>query len=488
MSGPYSVFRQAVRRYAPSQLIPAAAAHAARHIDPFVVGNARDWKKGFPPWFYPALIRESVVYGNEYRSRPVMDKDMIDLRNIFMDSPVGIEGSPGEPVIARFIQGISYEQFPYQTSVKEELARTYLLFAHDLFVDGASSFPGPDDWVPVLGGTISEALSASFLFTVGAHKNGGMVDPAWLDTIWDERMEEAVPRSVAAAVLELLTATVDEAKRDAQTVIRDPFAYPRYAYNPLVKTPIISLGDGPRYAPQPQLIQKAMTAENLYYRGIRVWERMQFGKAVGLRVEEYVGRQLMHTGQLDVRPEFRWTKNKVGGIDSSDWFVVTPSATILIECKSARTNPAQRSGTTPGIEATARTLERAFKQLNENATQLLGANPDFAHLPTDRQLVGLIVTAEPFYVANSPDVRALLPDPVIPIMTISLRDLEVLAVLPPDLLGEALTSIVTRDGETYMLPVVLPKVLPTGYDIPENQMLAQAFEDALVPALKGKDL
>ncbi|WP_139244506.1 hypothetical protein [Arthrobacter alpinus] len=411
---------------------------------------------------------------------------MVELRNLFMDAPVGIENSEGENIVARLLQGISYEQFPYQTNVKQELARSYLLFAGELYDGGRPLFPRPNDWAPVLGGTISEALSASFVFAIGAHQNHGIIDPAWLDTIWADDLEMVVPRAVAAAVLDCLSSTVEQAKIDAQTVIRDPFAYPRYAYNPLVRTPIVDFGPGPRFAPQPYFIQTAMTAENLYYRGIQVWEPNQFGKSVGLRVQDYVGRQLCHTGRLDVRPEFRWTRNRVGGIDSSDWFVVTPSATILIECKSVRTNPGMRSGTQEGLIATAAKLERAFEQINENALQLRTGNVQFNHLPTDRQLIGLVVTAEPLYVANSAEVREMLPKAQIPILTISLRDLETLAVLSPEMLGDALCSLVDRESETYIVTLGLRDVLPEGFEIPENALLDRAFEDAILPRLRDR--
>lgn len=481
----YSTFRQAVRRYPPSRLLPFASGHAARRLDPFKGETPGEWKRGFAPWFYSALARESILYGTERRYRPVTDDDMIELRNLFMDTPVGIENSAEEHVLARFVQGISYEQFPYQTNVRRELARSYLLFGADLDDGGRPLFPRPEDWVPLLGGTISEALSASFVFAVGAHKNGGIVDPRWLDTIWTEDLEAVLPRSAAAAVLDRLSATVELAKKDALTVISDPFAYPRYAYNPLVSTPILDLGPGPRFAPQPYFLQTAMTAENLYYKGIKVWDRHQFGKAVGLRVQDYVGRQLRHTGQLHVEPEFRWTKNRVGGIDSSDWFVVTPSATLIIECKSARTNPEMRSGTLEGLALTASRLQKAFDQINENAAQLLAGNPQFSHLPADRPLIGLVVTAEPLYVANSAAVREMLPKPEIPIFTISLRDLEMLAVLSPDMLGDSLCALVERGTEIYLLGLGLGDVFPKGFEVPANALLDLAFEDAVLPRLRG---
>lgn len=484
----YSYFRQAVKRHAPSELLPFAAAHAAQHLDLSIGGMKDEWRTKFPPWFYSALARESIVYGSEQRSKPVTNDVMRYLRNLFVDSPVGIEDSDDARILARFMQGISYEQFPYQTSVKEELARSFLLFSPELQNRNQSSFPGPRDWVPVLGGTIQEALTASFVFAIGAHKNNGTVDPAWVDMGWYEELDHILPRRVALAVLDKLSSTVDEARRDAQSVIQDPWAYPRYAYNPLAKSPILQFGPGPRCAPQPFFILTSMTAENLYYRGIRTWDRHQFGKAVGLRVQDYVGRQLGHTGELEVEPEFRWTKSRAGGVDSSDWFVVTPQATILIECKSARTNPTQRSGTPLGLNATAATLRRAYEQLNENARQLLTSNPHFRHIPIDRKLIGLIVTAEPFHVANSAELREMLPSADIPIVTISLRELEQLAVLPPDVLGESLCSIVDSETNTWLLHRALPKALPEGFVPPINAMIDQGFQDAILPRLRDAQL
>jgi hypothetical protein len=426
------------------------------------------------------------VYGSEHRSKPVRDRDIAYLRNLFVETPVGIEETSDPDILARFMQGIAHEQLFYQTSVKEELARSFLLFAGEHHDRGSTSFPGPEDWTPVLGGTIKEALTASFTLAVGAYSNNGTVDPTWMDTPWWKDLEHILPREVALSVLAKLTSSVEDARTDARSVIQDEWAYPRYAYNPLVKSPIIDLGHGTRYAPQPHYIMTAMTAENLYYRGIRYWDRHEFGKAVGLRVQDYVGRQLQHTGMLHVEPEFRWRKKRVGGLDSSDWFVVTPQVTILIECKSARTNPAQRSGTPAGLSATAATLRRAYEQIDMNAREMLTRNPDFNHIPTDRPMVGLIVTAEPFYVANSPEVRSMLPKTVIPILTISLRELEQLSVLPSEVLGAALHAIIDSEARTWMLHQALPKFLPEGFEQPMNRMLDQGYKDAILPRLRRK--
>jgi hypothetical protein len=147
-----------------------------------------------------------------------------------------------------------------------------------------------------------------------------------------------------------------------------------------------------------------------------------------------------------------------------------------------------RSGTLEGLAVTATRLEKAFKQLNENAVQLRNRNPRFSHLPADRQLIGLVVTAEPIYEANSAAVRGMLPKPEIPIFTCALKDLEMLAVLPPEILGDALCSLIDRGPEMYLLGLGLGDIFPDGFIVPENGLLDRAFDDAVLPRAAQENL
>lgn len=52
------------------------------------------------------------------------------------------------------------------------------------------------------------------------------------------------------------------------------------------------------------------------------------------------------------------------------------------------------------------------------------------------------------------------------------------------MLGDALCSLADRDTETYMITLGLRDVLPEGFEIPENELLDQAFEDAILPSLR----
>jgi hypothetical protein len=215
---------------------------------------------------------------------------------------------------------------------------------------------------------------------------------------------------------------------------------------------------------------------------MRQWAGDNFGAALGMRVQAYTGRQLRHSGEHTVIEEFRWEQKKRGGVDSSDWFLVTPQVTVLIQCKSARMGYAANAGTSDGVKQANTVLGKAFGQIRNNADEIRAGNPAYAHIPADRPLVGLVVTAEPFYTANTPPVREVLPDLGIPIMTISLREFELLAALSPSEVGAGLEDIVANDElYTWPLALALPKVLPNLHEGRDNSLLSDAYETAFLP-------
>jgi hypothetical protein len=162
----------------------------------------------------------------------------------------------------------------------------------------------------------------------------------------------------------------------------------------------------------------------------------EFATELGHRIEKYVGRQLTHTGQLEVVQEFDTGKGK----KSVDWFLVTPAAVFLIECKSAHMTLAARAGTEFATESLGAKLNVAYRQIRTSAEGIRSGDRHFDSIPTDRPLVGVIVTAEPVYMMNAEEVRAEVDDPGIPTIGMSLRDLEDLATWSAQDIG----SIVSR--------------------------------------------
>lgn len=60
-----------------------------------------------------------------------------------------------------------------------------------------------------------------------------------------------------------------------------------------------------------------------------------------------------------------------------------------------------RLGLEDGVAETDSKLARAYRQVNTTSAQIDERNPAFAGIPTDRPRQALIVTLEPFPVANA---------------------------------------------------------------------------------------
>jgi hypothetical protein len=347
---PYSQFLQATRRHAPSDLIPAVAAAAARRA----YDKPEQRAQGIHPWVFAAMARDCMLYSNELRSKPV------DARAMQQD-----EAQESTTSIFTMLLGMAYEQTWYQRNVMHELARSFLLYTK---TETASEYEHPNehDWEELLGAPFLTAMAASFALFALTCSHLGTFDPEWPGKTDYSQLEEVIPAKHLRRVLDLLTTTVPEAKERAKATVQLPAGLQRYAFNPLIERPFVDLGDGLRYAPQPQFVLRAFATENLYYRGMQRWGK-GFGSAFGARVEAYTGMQLRHTGEHSVIPEFTWNKKRAGLMRSSDWFLVTPAATVLIECKSARMSLEARAGTEAAERLIEQYIGKAYRQLENNA-------------------------------------------------------------------------------------------------------------------------
>ena len=76
------------------------------------------------------------------------------------------------------------------------------------------------------------------------------------------------------------------------------------------------------------------------------------------------------------------------------------------------------------LEQVKRCLGRAFNQLRRSEDLISSGHPSFGAIPTDRTRLGMVVTLEPYWTANSPTVRQYLPEPALPTVVASARELE----------------------------------------------------------------
>ncbi|MBQ3358536.1 MAG: hypothetical protein IJG47_06515 [Microbacterium sp.] len=180
---------------------------------------------------------------------------------------------------------------------------------------------------------------------------------------------------------------------------------------------------------------------NLYYRGLDR-QGKAFADGLGKRIEDYVGRQLALLNGISLHPEVEYAKGK----RSIDWLWVSDKAVVLVECKAARmTLDAQAGRETLGA-LMERYIGGARKQLDTTARLIRNEHPAFSHIPKDRPVVGVVTTAEPFYLADTP-FSGYESSGDVPVVTMSLRELEVLVGYAEKEAAALVIEQALRDGD-----------------------------------------
>lgn len=431
---PFGEFRQLVRRIRPSVLLPALAALTLAEF----TGPYADWMRfTAPPWAVAAAARESILWGNEHRGDTIDPEYLRRLFNTYSNISEP-KPDPGDGVDAlAMLTRLAYDQFPYSESIFEEVSRT-----HALMVEGAETLDlevlnEPDAWVRMVGAPVGQAVGATFLLQTAANVNAGWYDQRWLDRPDLQPLYDLWPRAVIEQRAADLTHTVGTFKADYES--KPSVGDERFGYNPLTARPFLCMPDGRSLAPQPRLILRTVTPGSLYYRGMDIYGEA-FGRDLGKMTERYVGQLLTNIAPTpEVHPEVRYGKGN--GQASTDWFLVLPSAVVMFEVKSSRYGLRERAAV-PGYESRITTLlSKALGQLAVTSERLDDGHQRFAHVPSDRPRVGIIVTAEPYYLANSGWMRDRLKPTPFPTLIASLRDLERLTALPLDQVESQLLAI-----------------------------------------------
>lgn len=471
LSLPYREFIQSTRAFRPSELIPEISRISALLGEPPFPNKV---SHRLPPWGMAAAARESLLHGNEHRKKPVDGNALLKLMadfQISMDVNNAEIGTPG--FSTKLLTQIMYEQAPYLESAFEELARS-----HAWLVEG---LPNVETKVlsdiairEILGGaSLREAIGATFLLHVGALQNGGTFDPRWLNQKNFEDVLAIYPRATIMGMLTRLTTTPKQFRESYNST--NTHKSGRFAYNPLVATPFVDLGDGVPVAPATRLILRTVSPSGLYYSGVAKFGN-DFANDLGKLFEHYIGRQLSLIGSAEVVAEIPFGKG--AGQRSVDWFVILPKLVILVEVKSARLTASARAGE-PGLsDSLDRTLGRAIKQLIKTVGYLEDQRDEFHHIPTDRKFLAIIVTAEPFYTAPTYLMerdKAAIPSDLlhtVPIAVASARDIESLVAHGNDVESILLDRIdaANQNGSTVNLRNDATSGSPT------NPILENAWE------------
>lgn len=394
-----------------------------------------------------ASTRESILWGNEHRRDEVTESDLIDIFNGHNSIYEGDPDPDDEHSALRLMTRLAYEQFSMQESVFEEVART-----HALLVEGVDSVVGlqvlahPDAWNRLLGAPLGQMVGATMFLQVAANENGGWYDPNWLTQERFDPVCQLWPREAIELRAEQLSTTFDGFRVSYKAALEKgapPHGYDRYAFNPLVTTPFLRMPDGRLLAPQPRFILPSISPGALYYRGLDVFGK-SYADDLGQLTEAYVGRQLRSlSDDVVAHPEIIYGKEHLRSID---WFWVFSSVVVLVEVKSARFGLSERAGALGFEDAVAARLGKAADQIARTEAALVNGRPEFEHIPKDRPRISIIVTGEPHHLVNSPWMRDLFSHPPVPMVTASLRDIEMLVSLPAERVEEQLVAV-AHDAE-----------------------------------------
>ncbi len=430
----FEEFRQVVRRHRPSVLLPALAALTVGSGEPF---DRPTNLETYPPWAVALAARESILWSNEHRNARFDGDDLRVLFNAHNDLYESDLPGVSKGVLG-LLTRIAFEQFPYGESIFEEVSRSHAMLIDKPANLNLKVLANERSWQLMLGMPLGLAVGATFLLQVAANENAGWYDPAWLDRHDLAEILEQWPRYALDRRLADLSSTFAEFKADYAAAPKPAAGLERYAYNPLTRRPFVLMPDGRYLAPQPRLILRTISPGALFPIGKEVLGDA-FAHDLGTLVEAYVGRQLRTLGRpADVYPEITYGKSHVKSID---WFLVLPSALVMFEVKSARFGLLEKAAMDGFEERSKGLLNRAVKQLGTTSSALDAGRAELAHIPKDVPRIGVVVTAEPHYLSNSPWMRDLTISSPFPTLVASLREIEKLVTLSVEEVARQLTKI-----------------------------------------------
>ena len=278
-------YRQRIRRYRPSDLLPLIAAKAAEYAHPDHPGGwlASPYKK-YTPWALADAARVSVIYGNEYRDTRPGDDDLLKILDLYssLDEPFARSVNPSADLLD-FLLRMSGEQLVWQEPQFNDQARTAALFLHTQTTKAMQCMHAGWD-TALFGCSLVDYVGITQLLWSMVVNNRGWFDPNGLphenrttvDASIAPYLAGFVGRSTMTKVIDAHFAASTTALRleDAR-VNRKSRATPgydrqlrRFEYNPLRARPAIAgLGSG-YLCPSPGLVWAKATPWGLALSGM----------------------------------------------------------------------------------------------------------------------------------------------------------------------------------------------------------------------------
>lgn len=477
-SPPFGLVRRLARQHRPSELLPVIARVAARVSEPSDDSLQR-WRT-VAPWTLAGLARESILYSRASAPSGITEENMRQMLNAYTQSHHPLPDTPDS--VFTLMTSHAYDQMLYQESDGQELTRTVALLSDELAPNAHRLKVIDTDVVTdLVAGPIEDALRASMILWAYASKQHGHLPEDISTSRAMTGLKDYVSPETLHAVAELMTANVPTLRRAHRSLYNTKAPLPpylvKYAYNPLTAHPIVRTGRR-LVAPQLRLIRRRFAPAGIFYAGVSRYGN-DFATDLGYLYETYIGRTLAQIAGATIHGEVRYRDGK-DKKETVDWFIVLPDLVVLVESKATRPDLDLRTGN-PGLGRALKTqLTKSIDQLAVTNELLDAGHPALAHIPNDRPRVGLVVTAEPFYLGNSPNFRGYLPEPAIPTQFASVRDLEQLAGYDAATLESGLKVIVSDPDLSTWGPLHAME-RATGSSPASPTGIMEALNDRLIP-------
>ena len=388
------------------ELVAEASCDQLRRSE-WAAGFGKKWQpdNSLHPFVLARIARDAILSGLDTANKipRLEDLERLCTRYIELDDPISRPDAVGGGSW-NFLVRVAYEQFPFQLNPHNELSRSWALFARTAEAIGAQTMMDAS-WRSTLGCDLDEFLRMTFAWQAAASVSRGRVprtmlnDPEVLTFLGNLTLED------------VWRVTTQRLSGDIRRLRKDPGNRPvprgleKHRYNPLTARPYVRRREL-LIVPSPQLAAQRAWPNSLYYDRVK---DEGFTNELGDVFEKYVGQQLAlleDAGIAQVLPKVPYREQR-RELESIDHFLVFPEVLVLVEAKASRLTAEARLGADRLKGDVTRTLGVAYSQIGTTAELIRAGRGEFAHLPSDRPILGLAVTMEPYFVGWRP---AMLPD------------------------------------------------------------------------------
>jgi hypothetical protein len=363
----------------------------------------------------------------------------------------------------------SYEQFPFQDGSSQDAIRRF----YRLLCSPTTEKMINLDWSTHLGVSLDTNFYVWISFWAFFRANNGVTSD--LIQFGDAAME---------ANLASIGITISSISKSIDIIAENPSKFVdleegskqgwelrRYDPNPLLSKPIVRVSGGRICCPVPSAYENAV-GSGLYYTGVAIWGN-SFANILGAEFEAYIGEQFQLLGVARVHQVPR----KDHGPKRCDWIVIFDSFALLVEVKVQRLNASARAGGVDFEKEIEKVISEPLKQINATAQDVSSGQADFDYIPQGFALRGMVVTLEPFFLANTVGKKVALEKESIPTLFVSSKELEELVSCT--LLSEAEALIINCQDDPKNAGMPMWEVMNrVDYPSTTNPIVNQALDRA----------